>query len=56
MKCSFCGGLDYGFLITGPNVFICDMCVKLCFLEVSKREAIKELNKTKVENESKVVE
>ena len=32
LYCSFCGKeqADVGYLVAGPNVFICNECVELC--------------------------
>ena len=30
LPCSFCGEMDVLVMITGPNVNICDECVKTC--------------------------
>lgn len=44
--CSFCGRLqeEVDKLISGPNVYICDNCVKLCTSILEKKSAPKQLH------------
>jgi ATP-dependent protease Clp ATPase subunit len=41
LRCSFCGKAqtDVKRLISGPGVFICDECVKLCLPYLAERHA-----------------